>query len=62
MNQIIVSDITVNVVRKRIKNIFLSVFLPDGRVRDAAWASQSIIFILVPLHIISKNHVRFNVN
>ncbi|MEI6306132.1 MAG: SprT family zinc-dependent metalloprotease [Deltaproteobacteria bacterium] len=36
LNQIVVSDITVNVVRKRIKNIHLGVYPPDGRVRVSA--------------------------
>ncbi|MDD5287398.1 MAG: SprT family zinc-dependent metalloprotease [Desulfuromonadaceae bacterium] len=36
MHQIIVSGITINVVRKRIKNLHLGVYPPDGRVRVAA--------------------------
>lgn len=35
MHQMVVSDITVNVVRKRIKNLHLGVYPPDGRVRVA---------------------------
>ena len=36
MHQIVVSGITINVVRKRIKNLHLGVYPPDGRVRVAA--------------------------
>lgn len=36
MEQIIVSDIKIDVVRKRIKNIHLAVYPPTGRVRIAA--------------------------
>jgi predicted metal-dependent hydrolase len=36
MYQIVVSGISINVVRKRIKNLHLGVYPPDGRVRVAA--------------------------
>lgn len=36
MEQIIISDITIDVVRKAIKNIHLAVYPPGGRVRIAA--------------------------
>jgi len=36
MNQITVSNITVDVVRKDIKNMHLAVYPPTGRVRIAA--------------------------
>jgi len=36
MPQIVVSGISINVVRKRIKNLHLGVYPPDGRVRVAA--------------------------
>ena len=36
MNQITVSNITIDVVRKDIKNMHLAVYPPTGRVRIAA--------------------------
>jgi predicted metal-dependent hydrolase len=40
MHQIVVNDLVVDVVRKKIKNLHLGVYPPNGRVRVAA-----------PLHI-----------
>jgi len=36
MEQLKIDDITVDVVRKSIKNIHLSVYFPEGRVRISA--------------------------
>ncbi|MEJ5315576.1 MAG: SprT family zinc-dependent metalloprotease [Tenuifilum sp.] len=52
MDQITISDITIDVVRKDIKNIHLAVYPPKGRVRIAA--PLNITEDAIRLYVISK--------
>jgi len=52
MSQITVSDITVDVIRKDIKNMHLAVYPPDGRVRLAV--PEQVKDEAIRLFVISK--------
>jgi predicted metal-dependent hydrolase len=63
MEQITVSDITIDVVRKNIKNIHLAVYPPTGRVRIAAplWVKDDAIrlFAISKLGWIKRHQRKF---
>jgi predicted metal-dependent hydrolase len=63
MHKIIVSDLTINVVRKRIKNLHLGVYPPDGRVRVAAPLSVNDeavrLFVIKKLAWIKRHQAKF---
>ena len=63
MHQITVSDTVIDVVRKNIKNLHLSVHPPTGRVRIAAPLrvnDQAVrLFAISKLGWIKKHQVRF---
>ena len=63
MHQIVVSGITINVVRKRIKNLHLGVYPPDGRVRVAAPLlvnDEAVrLFVITKLAWIKRHKAKF---
>jgi predicted metal-dependent hydrolase len=63
MHQIVVSDITINIVRKRIKNLHLGVYPPDGRVRVAAPLlvnDEAVrLFVITKLAWIKRHKAKF---
>lgn len=63
MSQLIVSDLTVDVVRKRIKNLHLGVYPPDGRIRVATPLSltdDSVrLFVISKIPWIRKQQAKF---
>ena len=63
MYQIVVSGITINVVRKRIKNLHLGVYPPDGRVRVAAPLlvnDEAVrLFVITKLAWIKRHKAKF---
>ncbi|MFZ4856181.1 MAG: M48 family metallopeptidase [Desulfuromonadaceae bacterium] len=63
MHQIVVVGITINVVRKRIKNLHLGVYPPDGRVRVAAPLlvnDEAVrLFVITKLAWIKRHKAKF---
>lgn len=63
MQQIEISDITIDIVHKRIKNIHLSVYPPTGRVRLAAPLDTNDdfirLFVISKLSWIKRNQRKF---
>lgn len=63
MSQLTVADLTVDVVRKRIKNLHLAVYAPDGRVRVATpltLSDESIrLYVLAKLTWIRRQQAKF---
>jgi len=63
VHQIIVNDITIDVVRKDIKNLHLAVYPPSGRVRIAAPLKvddEAVrLFAISKLSWIKKNQIKF---
>lgn len=63
MNQIIIGNITIEVVRKNIKNLHLGVYPPDGRVRIASplkFDQETIrLFAISKLSWIKKHQAKF---
>ncbi|MDD2853003.1 MAG: DUF45 domain-containing protein [Desulfuromonadaceae bacterium] len=63
MHQIVVSNIAIIMVRKRIKNLHLGVYPPDGRVRVAAplhVSDESVrLFVIKKLAWIKQHQEKF---
>lgn len=63
MNQITIGDITIDVIKKDIKNIHLGVYPPDGRVRIASplkVTDETIrLFVLSKLTWIKKHQAKY---
>ncbi|MEM7713922.1 MAG: YgjP-like metallopeptidase domain-containing protein [Cyanobacteria bacterium P01_A01_bin.68] len=64
MHQITVGELNIDVVRKKIKNLHLAVYPPDGRVRIATPLNiddEAVrLFVISKLSWIKKHQANFN--
>lgn len=63
MNQLTVSDLTIDVIRKNIKNLHLAVYPPDGRIRIATpltVSEESVrLFVVSKISWIRKQQAKY---